>query len=178
MYFKIINMSDITTISVLNPYKLNRNEDNFILKLVCEYLDVKDAFKLRDKFEGQLFYDKIKMKLGAKITCDNFFSIKSENKASDLRNYNPSIVINTKRYYINTFNFNDKGIQQPIIDADKIEHNTIFVLFKNPNSFNIVGYSDGTKLKSILKKDVNDSHLKPKYVLNDFSLLDDVLKLK
>jgi hypothetical protein len=105
--------------------------------LVCEYLDVKDAFKLRDKFEGQLFYDKIKMKLGAKITCDNFFSIKSEIKASDLRNYNPSILINNKRYYINTFNFNDKGIQQPIIDADKIELNTIFVLFKNPNSFNI-----------------------------------------
>jgi hypothetical protein len=171
-------MSDIITITSLNPYKLNRFEDEYILKLVCEYLNVKDAFKLRDKFEGQLFYDKIKMKLGAKMVCDNYFSIKTEIKASDLRNYNPSVIINSKRYYINTFNFNDKGIQQPIIDEDKIELNTIFVLFKNPNSFNIVGYSDGTKLKSILKKDVNDNHIKPKYVLNDFSLLDDVLKLK
>lgn len=171
-------MSDIITITSINPYKLNTFEDKYILKLVCEFLNVKDAFKLRDKFEGQLFYDKIKMKLGAKIACDNYFSIKTEIKASDLRNYNPSVIINSKRYYINTFNFNEKGIQQPIIDADKIELNTIFILFKNPNSFNIVGYSDGAKLKTILTKCVNDSHLKPKYVLNDFSLLDDLLKLK
>jgi hypothetical protein len=171
-------MSDILFTTSLNPYKLNRNEDDFILKLVCAYLNVRDAFKLRDKFEGQLFYDKIKMKLGAKIACDNFFLIKSDIKSNDLRNYNPTIIINSKRYYINTFIFNDKGIQYPIVDIDKVELNTIFVLFKNPNSFNIVGYSDSSKLKTILKLDINDSHIKPRYVLNDFSLLDDVSLLK
>ena len=64
------NKQDVTSI---NGYKLNRYEDEFILKLVLEFLNLKDVFKLRDKYEGQLFYDKIKMKLGAKIACDIFF---------------------------------------------------------------------------------------------------------
>jgi hypothetical protein len=57
----------------LSPYKLNRYEVELILKLVLGFLNLKDVFKLRDKYEGQLFYDKIKMKLGSRIACDNFF---------------------------------------------------------------------------------------------------------
>lgn len=165
------NKQDITSI---NGYKLNRYEDELILKLVLEFLNLKDVFKLRDKYEGQLFYDKIKMKLGAKIACDNFFSIKSEIISSQLRNYNPSIVLNKKRYYINVFDFNEK----PKIDADKIELNTIFVLFRNQNAFNIIGYCNGDKLISISNLEESDNHFKPKYVINDYNLLDDTLLLK
>lgn len=158
---------DITSINI---YKVSRIEDEFILKLVLEFLNVKDIFKLRDKYDGQSFYDKIKMKLGAKIACDNFFSVKKEIVASELRNYNPSIVINRKRYFINTFNINEN----PIIELNKNELNTIFVLYRYPNTFNIIGYCNGDRLNSIINLEESDNHTKPKYVLNDLSLLDDV----
>lgn len=161
-------------INNINKYRLNRAEDSLILTLVLEFLNVKDLFKLKDKFEGQLFYDRMKMKLGAKISCDNFFSIKTDIKSSELRNYNPTIILNKTRYYINTFSFNE----YPKIDLDKCELNTIFVLYKAPNSFNIIGFSNAESLKKKLCLEESDNHLKPKYVLKDFNLLDDVLKLK
>lgn len=117
---------------------ISRNDDLIIKKAITQHLGVSDFGKVRDLFEGQEFYDRVLMKVGAIITCNKYLGIDVNIKDIKIADLKPKITIKNLSFDIVVFEFGEL----PVVDKSNIENNCIFVLKKNEIDFQICGYAN------------------------------------
>lgn len=114
-----------------------------IQKIALSHLNLSDMGKLRDRFDGQLYYDKLKTDIIAEFAFENFIGIKKFDWSKrEIKNYK-------RKYY--TFDHKELNIitvtkaRLPKINPDVIS-NTIFIYVNIDNRV----YISGVATKSLL----------------------------
>ncbi|MBL4744838.1 MAG: hypothetical protein JKY08_00575 [Flavobacteriaceae bacterium] len=123
--------------------------DANIQKIALKHLGLADMGKLRDRMEGQYYYNKLKIDLVSEFAFESFIGI----KRFDWKKREPKSYPRKKYYFENktlkiiTF----YGNALPEINATNIE-NSIFIYVNTDNKVLISGIATTETLKEILVK--------------------------
>ena len=151
--------------------RLTRIEEFAIRDAVLSFLGLNNLNQLRDRFEGQSFWNKTLKNYGAVIACQKHLNIPiTEIAKLNLKDFTPQIHTQNKTYDIQVFDFG----KLPDIELDSIQNSMIFVIQKDKSTFSICGYgekqlildnlvnSSSETVKSIdLKNFIGFKYLKP-----------------
>jgi len=141
-------------IEYIPPVKVRNNVTDFALK----HLKVVDLFKLRDKFEGQQYYDMIQKRifsLAAVEKVKNISFLPSDFRTLTNNDYILDTLTIPKGFIVRTFTF-DKLPEIPFTSLP-----VCLVFMRNFKSYNVIGEIDPMKI-------IKDSNIK-QIVVRDFS---------
>ncbi|MBW7941003.1 MAG: hypothetical protein H3C64_01085 [Candidatus Kuenenia stuttgartiensis] len=124
-------------VTELFSYSPNLIDVEHVKHLAVEYLNVKDYFKLKDKFEGQLFYDKLLSRLFSIRTYEKYAKVILLPKELDKNNVD-YILSNKvgKELNIQIINFSMES------NFDKkylMVSDSIFIYQRNERSYYYIG---------------------------------------
>ena len=136
-------------------FRFSRYQIKDIDKLILSHLNLTDLGKLRDRFEGQSFYDKkTKLILGYLSVCKHLKIEPIDIKEIDLNLFVPYITFNGIRHKILISDFGEF----PVLEKYSPEP-FIFVIARSNLEFSIVGYCDEKSLKDSSNfKDLNSQN--------------------
>lgn len=124
--------------------RYSRYQRKDIDKLILSHLNLSDMGKLRDRFEGQAFYDKkSKIILAYLGVCKHLDIIPLDINEIDLNLFIPYITYNNERFKIIISDFGEF----PIIEKHAPEP-FIFVIARSNLEFSIAGYCTEKELKN------------------------------
>lgn len=117
-----------------------------IQKIALTHLNLTDMGKLRDRFEGQLYYDKLKTDLIAEFSFEKLLGYK---------NFDWSIR-EVKNYKRKQYSFDNKELtivtitksRLPKINLDKLK-NTVFIYVNVDNRIYVSGVATKTRLQEL-----------------------------
>ena len=123
--------------------KILRHQIKDIDEIILSYLNVKDLGKLRDRFEGQSFYNnKSRIILAYLGVCKHLNIVPLDIKEIDLDLFVPHVNYNGDRYKIVVSDFGEF----PFIEKHNPEP-FIFVIARSNTEFSIAGYCSEKELK-------------------------------
>ncbi len=107
--------------SLLSTYpkiSLTRSEEIIIRNETIKYLGLTNLNQLRDRFEGQAFYDKTLKNVGSVIAIQKFLELpKLDILNIHIGEYLPVLKINEKEYQVEVFKFGEL----PLIDLNNLK---------------------------------------------------------
>lgn len=127
--------------------RLNKVDEISIRDYTLSYLGLLNLNNLRDKFEGQAFFDKTMKNLGGLISCQRNLGISElELKKIDLNNYAPKLIFNDSMIDVQVFNFGTL----PLIDIKKINKPVYFIIQKDSLTYILCGLASIKTIKDNL----------------------------
>tara|TARA_B100002019_G_C20898136_1_gene416789 strand:+ start:92 stop:589 length:498 start_codon:yes stop_codon:yes gene_type:complete len=124
--------------------KYSRYQIKDIDKLILSHLNLSDMGKLRDRFEGQSFYDKKSRIILAYLgVCKHLNITPLDINKINLSHFVPYVTYNSIRFKIIISDFGEF----PIIEKQAPEP-FIFVIARSNLEYSIVGYCDEKELKN------------------------------
>ncbi len=131
--------------------RLTMNEEFAIRDSVLNFLGLTNLNELRDRYEGQAFWDKTLKHYGALIACQKHLNIPiTEIDKLNLKNFTPQIQGQNTIYDVKVFDFG----KLPDLEFDSIQNAIIFVIQKDKSTFSICGFAEK---QLILENLVNSS---------------------
>lgn len=119
--------------------KLNKNDEILIRDESMRHLGLTNLNQMRDRYEGQAFFDKTMMNYGGLIAIQKHLNLPlTDIKRINLDDFQPKLYIEDKTIDVFVFKFGTL----PLIDIDKINNAMFFVIQKDRFTFNLCGYSD------------------------------------
>jgi hypothetical protein len=116
--------------------RFTRNDEILIRDATVKHLGLDNLNQLRDRYEGQAFFDKTMMNVGGLISIQKHLNLPIVDFTKiDLSNFQPKIELNEELIDIHVFEFG----HLPIINIDKIERPVFFVIKKDRITFTICG---------------------------------------
>src|SRR5690554_3620910 len=124
--------------------KITKTDEVLIRNSVKNYLGLDNLNQLRDRFEGQSFFEKTRNNICALMALQKHLNISLiDLKTTDLSNFKPTITLNNEVIDINLFEFGSL----PLVKADEINNSIYFVMQKDTLTFLLCGYAS----KNIIK---------------------------
>lgn len=125
--------------------RLNRGDEVLIRDETMKQLGLENLNQLRDKFEGQAFFDRTLMNIGGLIAIQKHLKMDIEDITKiDFSNFHPKLKVNNNTIDVHVFKFGTL----PLIDIDNINNITFFVIQKDRVTFNLCGFADIEVIKS------------------------------
>lgn len=119
--------------------RLNKTEEIWIRDETMKQLGLSNINQMRDRFEGQAFFDKTLKNVGGLISIQKHLNLPVEDITKiDFSNFQPKLTINND--IINVFVFEFGTL--PLINIDELKNKTFFVIQKDNVTFNLCGYTD------------------------------------
>ncbi|MCX7550880.1 hypothetical protein [Xanthomarina sp. F2636L] len=115
------------------------------------HLGLTNLNQLRDRYEGQAFFEKTMKNIGGLMALQKHLNIDiiDLNKA-DLTDFQPYIKLNGKKININVFNFGTL----PMIKIKEIENPMFFIIQKDSLTFMLCGLAS----KDVIEKNLIESN--------------------
>jgi len=127
--------------------RINRTEEIWIRDEVMKHLGLTNINQMRDRYEGQAFFDKTLMNFGGLITLQKHLKLPITDVTKiDLGGFQPKLEINNKVIDVLVFEFGTL----PLIDINQIKNTTFFVIQKDRVTFNLCGYTEIDTIKNNL----------------------------
>lgn len=127
--------------------RLNRNDEILIRDESMKHLGLTNLNQMRDRYEGQAFFDKTMMNYGGLIAIQKHLNLElTDIKNINLNDFQPKLLINDKTIDVFVFEFGTL----PLIDIDQLKNSTFFVIQKDRFTFNLCGYTDLETIKNNL----------------------------
>ncbi|CAL2064107.1 hypothetical protein [Tenacibaculum sp. 190524A05c] len=127
--------------------RFNRNDEILIRDESMKYLGLTNLNQLRDRFEGQAFFDKTLMNIGGLMSIQKYLKLPLiDITKADLGGFQPKIIIDGKVIDVLVFEFGTL----PLIDINKIKNPVFFVIQKDRITFNLCGFTDIKVIKDNL----------------------------
>lgn len=127
--------------------RLNRNEEVVIRDKSMKYLGLTNVNQLRDRYEGQAFFDKTLMNLGGLMSIQKHLKLPLTNvNEIDLGGFQPKLYVNNEVIDVIVFEFGTL----PLIDINQTKNSIFFVIQKDRVTFNLCGYGDLDTVKNNL----------------------------
>lgn len=131
--FKTIFKESLLT---LPHIKLNRITELDIQKCTLSILELKDMGKLRDRYEGQAFYDDKLLKINSYLSCLEYLKEKKPMITPDfVKNFKPIINFNDEIIVVVAFKLGTL----PSLKTIENKKRRIFVIQKSPITYSICG---------------------------------------
>lgn len=129
---------------VFPQIRISRIEEVSIRDEVIKHLGLKSLNEMRDRFEGQAFFDKTLTNLGGLIAVQKHLEMPIVDITKiDLSNFSPKLNLDNRVLDIFVFEFG----KLPMFDIDKLENEIFFVIQKDKTTFNLCGFSDIETIK-------------------------------
>jgi hypothetical protein len=141
--------------------RLNRNDEILIRDESMKHLGLTNLNQLRDRYEGQAFFDKTIKNIGGLIAIQKHLKLPIIDVSKiDLGGYQPELKINNKTIDVFVFEFGTL----PLIDIDQIKNTIFFVIQKDRITFNLCGYTDIQTIKDNLIRTSIEKSSQVKYM--------------
>jgi hypothetical protein len=119
--------------------RLTRKEEFAIRDSVLNFFGLTNLGELRDRYEGQAFWDKTLKHYGALIACQRHLNIPiTEIDKLNLKGFTPQVQHENKIYDVKVFDFG----KLPDLEFDSIRNAIIFVIQKDKSTFTICGFGN------------------------------------
>lgn len=126
----------------LNTYpqiRFKRNDEILIRDESIKHLGLTNLNQLRDRYEGQAFFDKTLMNLGGLMAIQKYLELPLiDVKKTKLGGFKPKLIINNDIFDVLVFEFGTL----PLIDLNDIKNPIFFVIQKDRITFNLCGFTD------------------------------------
>ena len=127
--------------------RFNRNDEILIRDESMKHLGLRNLNQLRDRFEGQAFFDKTLMNIGGLMAIQKHLNLPLiDIKKTDLGGFQPKLIKDNKVIDVLVFEFGTL----PLIDVNKINNSIFFVIQKDRTTFNLCGLADINVIKNNL----------------------------
>lgn len=127
--------------------RFTRNDEILIRNSVMSHLGLTNINQLRDRFEGQAFFEKTMKNIGGLLAVQKYLKTDLiDFTRADLTDFQPSIELNDEKFDINVFDFGTL----PLIDVKDLKNPTYFIIQKNSITFLLCGYATTDVIKDHL----------------------------
>ena len=127
--------------------RFNRNDEILIRDESMKHLGLTNINQLRDRYEGQAFFDKTLMNIGGLMAIQKHLKLPLiDIKKIDLGGFQPKLVIDDNVIDVLVFEFGTL----PLINIDEIKNPIFFVIQKDRITFNLCGFTDIKVIKDNL----------------------------
>lgn len=148
LFFKYIG----EFVRIYPQVKFSKNDEIKIRNLAVSHLGLSNLNQMRDRFEGQAFFQKTMKNLGGLIALQKHLNIEQTDiEQVDLANFKPYIEINNQRIIINVFDFGDL----PSVDVKETKNPTFFIIQKDNLTFLLCGLAS----KEVIKNNLIESSI-------------------
>lgn len=131
-------------LKVYPQIRLSRNEEILIRNEVINHLGLNNINEMRDRFEGQAFFDKTIMNVGGLMAIQKHLDLPIVNISQiNLDGYSPYLEINNEVINVMVFEFG----KIPLFDDTKLKNKVFFVIQKDKTTFNLCGFLDIKTIK-------------------------------
>lgn len=127
--------------------KFTRNEEILIRDSAVKHLGLTNLNQLRDRYEGQAFFEKTMMNVGGLISIQKYLNLPIVDFTKiDLSDFLPKIELNGEMFDIHVFEFGSL----PLININNIKRPVFFVIKKDQVTFTICGLASKDVIKNNL----------------------------
>lgn len=129
--------------------KLTRTEELLIREAVMQHLGLSNLNQLRDRFEGQAFYEKTIKNIGSLLALQKYLNIELiDLDKANLSTFQSYIKYNGKKILVHVFDFGTL----PLIKINEIKNSTFFIIQKDNLTFVLCGLASKEVIKKNLAK--------------------------
>lgn len=169
-----MNKTILSHLDYFKRYSVPKYIESRIQMIALNHLNLTDMGKLRDRMEGQIYYDKLKLDLYSEFAFENLIGIRKFDW--DKRIY--------KNYKRRNYVFNDKELELILFDNEKLPKinkekilNSIFVYVDGNNRVLVSGLASKSFLTEISNEKKGKIYDFDYFQdLNVFSSLDDLIE--
>lgn len=127
--------------------KFTRNDEILIRDSAVKHLGLTNLNELRDRYEGQAFFEKTMMNVGGLIAIQKHLNLPTVDFTQiDLSDFQPTIELNGELIDIHVFEFGSL----PLINIDNIKKSVFFIIKKDRLTFTICGLASKDVIKNNL----------------------------
>ena len=124
--------------------RLSRGDEVLIRDETMQQLGLTNLNQMRDRYEGQAFFDKTMMNVGGLISIQKHLNLPVEDITKlDFSGFQPKLKINDEIIDVFVFEFGTL----PLIDIDEINNKTFFVIQKDRITYNLCGFATTNVIK-------------------------------
>lgn len=144
--------------------RLSRNDEVLIRDACMTHLGLTNLNQLRDRYEGQAFFDKTLMNFGGLLAIQKHLTLPlTDINEINLDGYQPKLKIKGKIIDIIVFPFGTL----PLINVNQIINSTFFVIQKDRVTFNLCGFTD----VEIIKENLVNTHIESSSQANNMNFI-------
>ncbi|WP_370002307.1 hypothetical protein [Winogradskyella sp.] len=152
------------------------NEEFAIRDSVLSFLGLNNINQLRDRYEGQAFWDKTLKNYGGLVACQKHLGIEVTTiNELNIKDFKPQIIGKDSVYDIKVFDFG----QLPDLELKSVKNPIIFVIQKDKSTFSICGYGSKQLILDNLvdssNETVNSVNLKKFIGFKALNSIDDIV---
>lgn len=156
--------------------RLTMNEEFAIRDSVLSFLGLNNINQLRDRYEGQAFWDKTLKNYGGLVACQKHLGIEVTTiNELNIKDFKPQIIGKDSVYDIKVFDFG----QLPDLELKSVKNPIIFVIQKDKSTFSICGYGSKQLILDNLvdssNETVNSVNLKKFIGFKALNSIDDIV---
>jgi len=152
--------------------KFTKNDEILIRESVMNHLGLTNLNQLRDRYEGQAFFEKTMKNIGGLMALQKILKTTLIDFSNvDLTDFQPYIIIEGKRIDINVFDFG----ALPLIKVNDIKNPTYFIIQKDSLTFLICGYAvKNTIIDNLIETSVEKSNTEKYMHFTGFKFLEKI----
>ena len=127
--------------------RLNSNDESLIRNECIKHLGLNNMGQLRDRYEGQDFFDKTLKNIGSVLSIQRHHELPNINpQRTDIGGYKPTVEINGVIFDIIVFEFGTL----PLVNTDELDKPVYFVVQKDRITFSLCGIATAETIKNNL----------------------------
>ncbi|MHA7841958.1 MAG: hypothetical protein ACX93I_01475 [Winogradskyella sp.] len=156
--------------------RLTFNEEQAIRNTVLGVLGLSNINQLRDRYEGQAFWDKTLKNYGGLVACQKHLGIDVTSIENiNIKDFKPQIKGKDSIYDIKVFDFGEL----PDLELKTIKNPIVFVIQKDKSTFSICGFGGKQLILDNLVNSSNETvksvNLKKFIGFKELNPIDDIL---
>ena len=144
--------------------RITTREEILIRDECMKHLGLTNLGQLRDRYEGQSFFDKTLMNIGSLMAIQKHLGLSLIDVSQiDLGDFKPKLIINDQEIDVLVFDFGTL----PLVNMDNLDRDTFFVIQKDRVTFNLCGVAS----KETIKENVIDTHIERSTYANNMNFI-------
>ncbi|WP_298904395.1 hypothetical protein [uncultured Psychroserpens sp.] len=144
--------------------RFTRNDEILIRESVMKHLGLDNLNQLRDRYEGQAFFEKTMMNVGGLISIQKHLNLPIVDFTTiNLKDFQPKINLNGDLVDVHVFEFGSL----PLINIDNIKRPVFFVIKKDHITFTICGLAT----KDVVRENLERTHIEKSSTVNNMSFI-------
>ncbi|MEO9481015.1 MAG: hypothetical protein ABJO28_17175 [Maribacter dokdonensis] len=157
--------------------RLTSAEEISVRDSVIQSLGLNNIGQVRDRYEGQAFWDKTLKNYGGLLICQKHLKLEIlKIQEIDIKDFKPVLKVNDISYEILVFDFGTL----PLIEPKEIKNPIIFIIQKDKSTFSICGFADedtvSNNLIDAVEETVNTKNLKNFIGFKKLKPINDIIK--
>lgn len=127
--------------------RFTKNDEILIRNSAMNHLGLTNLNQMRDRFEGQAFFEKTMKNIGGLMALQKHLNIELiDLDKANLTDFQPYIKLNGKKILVNVFDFGTL----PLIKINEIKNPTFFIIQKDNLTFLLCGLASIEVIKNNL----------------------------